>query len=142
MTLIGFLIEHTSHGLFILPDHNSISHTIDYLSPRLTTTMIQYGSRACFLRDKNGFLPAHIACSRHCSTEKLEMLLRVNPSSLYAKTNDGRTLLSLARITATKSHPNYSLIKRIERRVKMALTTAASPSTAMGEFNSENHVIV
>jgi len=106
----------------------------DYISPGLTATMIQYGRRACFMRDKKGFLPAHVACSRHCSPEKLEMLLEVNSSSLFAKTDDGRTLLVLAKNTATKSHPNYALISEIERRVNVA-SMAASPSTAMGQLN-------
>jgi hypothetical protein len=111
-------------------------HALDYISPRLTATMIQYGRRACFMRDKKGFLPAHVACSRHCSPEKLEMLLQVNSASLFAETHDGRTLLVLAKSTATKSHPNYALISEIERRVKIA-SSSASPSTVMGQFNAQ-----
>lgn len=88
------------------------------------------------MRDKKGFLPAHVACSRHCSPEKLEMLLQVNPASLFAKTDDGRTLLVLAKSTATKSHPNYALISEIEKRVKIA-STSASPSSVMGQFNAQ-----
>ncbi len=72
------------------------------------------------MRDKKGFLPVHVACSRHCSPEKLEMLLQVNPASLFAKTDDGRSLLDLAQSTATKSHPNYALINEIERRLQIA----------------------
>jgi len=98
----------------------------DYISPALTATMIQYGTQACFMRDKKGFLPVHVACSRHCSPEKLEMLLEVNSSSLCEKTDDGRTLLNLAKSTATKSHPNYALISDIERRVNIASKAASS----------------
>lgn len=98
----------------------------DYISPELTATMIQYGRRACFMRDKKGFLPIHVACSRHCSPEKLEMLLQVNPASLIAETDDGRTLLVLAKNTATKSHPNYALINDLERRFQIASLTASS----------------
>ena len=44
------------------------------------------------------------------------MLLEVNPNSLYATTNEGYTLLSLAQSTATKSHPNYALIEELKRK--------------------------
>lgn len=84
--------------------------------------MIKHGQKACFMRDKKGYLPAHVACSRHCSPEKLEMLLRVNPSALTAQTNDGETLLTLATSTATKSHPNYALIDDLRRRLDLART--------------------
>jgi hypothetical protein len=82
----------------------------DYISPRLTKMMIEHGQQACFKRDKKGYLPAHVACSRHCSPEKLLMLLAANPDSLTSRTNDGHSLLSLAMSTATKSHPNYALV--------------------------------
>jgi hypothetical protein len=86
----------------------------DYISPQLTKAMIDMGPSACFVKDKRGFLPAHIACSRHCSPEKLDMLIKVNPSALYETTHDGDTLLSLALSTATKSHPNRTLIDALE----------------------------
>lgn len=89
----------------------------DYISPRVTELMIQYGPQACFMRDKKGYLAAHVACSRHCSPEKLRMLLAVNPESLVTRTNDGQTLLSLAIGTATKSHPNYALIDAIRTKL-------------------------
>jgi hypothetical protein len=79
--------------------------------------MIQAGPQACFMKDRKGYLPAHVACSRHCSPEKLQMLLNVNPGSLFATTNQGYTLLSLATSTATKSHPNYALIDDLRRRL-------------------------
>lgn len=82
----------------------------DYISSRLTQLMIEACPEATFMKDKNGFLPAHVACSRHCSPQKLQVLLEANPSALYDTTLDGRTLLSLAKTTATKSHPNYALI--------------------------------
>ena len=113
----------------------------DYVSPALTSTMIHYGRQACFMRDKKGFLPIHVACSRHCSPEKLEMLLRVNPNSLFTETNDGRSLLDLAKSKATKSHPNYALISDIERRLKTASLTV-SPSRSMAQLNvpvSQDH---
>lgn len=80
--------------------------------------MIANGKKACFMKDKKGFLPAHVACSRHCSPEKLQMLLDVNPAALRAPTNSGDTLLSLAMSTATRSHPNYALIDDLKRRLE------------------------
>jgi len=85
--------------------------------------------------DKKGFLPAHVACSRHCSPEKLGMLLQVNPTSLFAKTHDGKMLLDLAKQTATKSHPNYTLINDIQRRITFA---AAPTSAAMYQYHVES----
>ena len=82
--------------------------------------MIEHGKTACFKKDKKGYLPAHVACSRHCSPEKLTMLLEANPASLTSKTNDGSTLLSLAASTATKSHPNYALIDELKRHLHAA----------------------
>jgi hypothetical protein len=72
------------------------------------------------MTDKKGYLPAHVACSRHCSPEKLQMLLKVNPEALISTTNDGETLLSLAISTATKSHPNYALIDELKRKLDEA----------------------
>jgi len=105
----------------------------DYISPGLTSSMIHYGRQACFMRDKKGFLPVHVACSRHCSPEKLEMLLQVNPASLFAKTGDGRSLLGLAQSTATKSHPNYALINEIERRLQIASLTVMNQFTVQDQ---------
>eukprot|EP00537_Pseudo-nitzschia_pungens_P017043 CAMPEP_0172401904 /NCGR_PEP_ID=MMETSP1061-20121228/52490_1 /TAXON_ID=37318 /ORGANISM="Pseudo-nitzschia pungens, Strain cf. pungens" /LENGTH=393 /DNA_ID=CAMNT_0013135715 /DNA_START=841 /DNA_END=2022 /DNA_ORIENTATION=+ len=108
----------------------------DYVSVGVTELMIQRGRGACFMSDKNGFLPAHVACSRHCSPEKLEMLLKVNPASLFEKTKDGRTLLDLARCKATKSHPNYALITDIERRVKKMASVGVCASAAMLNYDT------
>lgn len=94
----------------------------DYISPRLTRLMITHGGKACFMKDKKGYLPAHVACSRHCSPEKLRMLLAVNPQALFDKTNDGNTLLDLAEKEATKSHPNYALIEELNRQLAVACT--------------------
>jgi hypothetical protein len=94
-----------------------INFVIDYISPRLTKRMIENGKQACFKKDKKGYLPAHVACMRHCSPEKLLMLLKANPGSLTAKTNEGQTLLSLAIQSATKSHPNYALIDELQRNL-------------------------
>jgi hypothetical protein len=82
--------------------------------------MIQNYPQACFIPDKKGFLPAHVGCCRHCTEEKLELLLSVNPASLFAETNDGRNLLALVKTTATKAHPNLALIGLIERKIKSA----------------------
>ena len=101
----------------------------DYISPSLTRMMIDNGTDACFMRDKKGFLPAHVACSRHCSPEKLRMLLRVNPQALRDETVDGHTLLSLATATATKSHPNYALIDELNR-----LLAGGNDQAHMDEF--------
>jgi Ankyrin repeats (many copies) len=79
--------------------------------------MIQKGPMACFVQDRKGYLPIHVACSRHCSPEKLLMLLSVNPDSITARTSDGLTVLDLANRSKTVSHPNQALIEEIERRV-------------------------
>jgi hypothetical protein len=89
----------------------------DYISPRVTEMMVHNGRDACFMKDKKGYLPAHVACSRHCSPEKLHMLLRINRGALTAKTHSGDTLLSLAVNTATRTHPNYALIDDLKRRL-------------------------
>lgn len=80
--------------------------------------MVRNGREACFMKDKKGFLPAHVACSRHCSPEKLHMLLEINPHALTATTKSGETLLSLAMGTATRTHPNYALIDHLKRRLE------------------------
>lgn len=90
----------------------------DYVSPNLIRSMIAMGPKACFMLDKKGWLPIHMACSRHCSPEKLRMLLEANPSSLHAKTPEGESLLCLAKSKATKSHPNYALISEIKSQLK------------------------
>jgi hypothetical protein len=79
--------------------------------------MIEHGADACFMKDKKGFLPAHVACMRHCSPEKLRMLLAVHPNALYEKTNDQQTLLDLASHKATKAHPNYALIDELNKQL-------------------------
>ena len=79
--------------------------------------MIENGPKACFMKDKKGYLPAHVASSRHCSPEKLQMLLDVNPNALEELSNDGHTLLSLAIDTATRSHPNYALIDLLRQKL-------------------------
>lgn len=99
----------------------------DYISADLTRTMIDLGTEACFMKDSKGYLPAHIACSRHCSPVKLQMLLDVHPGALYDKTNDGETCMSLALATATKTHPNYKLIDAI----KDNLNATAAPTVTM-----------
>ncbi|ACI65680.1 predicted protein [Phaeodactylum tricornutum CCAP 1055/1] len=96
----------------------------DYISPKVTKMMIDHGHQACYMQDKKGYLPAHVACSRHCSPEKLRMLLSVYRGSLYEKANEGETLLSLATSTATKSHPNYALIEEL----RLQLSVGKGPS--------------
>ena len=86
----------------------------DYISAKVCQTVVSLGEAACFMKDKNGYLPAHVACSRHCSPTKLQMLLEVNPDALFDKTNSGDTLLSLAKGPATANHPNHRLIEAIE----------------------------
>jgi hypothetical protein len=79
--------------------------------------MIQNGKQACYMRDKNGYLPVHVACSRHCSPQKLRMLLKVYPDSLYARTQKGEMPLDLALKKATKNHPNIALIDDLQKRM-------------------------
>jgi hypothetical protein len=88
----------------------------DYISPKLAKMMIEKGSDAAFMKDKKGWLPIHVAVSRHCSPEKLRLLLKANPN-LHATTALGETLLDLAQKTATKSHPNFALIAELERQL-------------------------
>ena len=87
------------------------------------------GKSACFMKDKQGFLPIHIACSRHCSPDKLELLLEANPASLHATTYEGHTPLSLAESTATKSHPNYTLVCALKKASARAVAATAYGQT-------------
>jgi hypothetical protein len=80
--------------------------------------MIDNGRQACFMKDKRGFLPAHVACSRHCSPAKLRMLLAVNPDALFQKTNDNDTMLDLAKRQSTKKHPNNSLMDELVQQMQ------------------------
>ena len=89
------------------------------------------------MRDKKGFLPAHVACSRHCSPQKLRMLLAVHPGSLHEKTNEGHTLLDLATSTATKSHPNYALVDELNRQMQHRPTTTLMATPAALVTSSE-----
>lgn len=84
------------------------------------------------MKDKKGYLPAHVAASRHCSPEKLRMLLAVNPGSLRETTADGETLMTLATSTATKSHPNYALIDELHRQHAI-MSTASRNHPASNE---------
>lgn len=85
------------------------------------------------MKDKKGWLPAHVACSRHCSPQKLKMLLAVNPGALYETTENGETLLSLATSTATKSHPNYALIDEINKQLNQV---QPNPTTIMPRLST------
>lgn len=120
--------------------HRDLCNETDYISVRLTRMMIDNGKAASFMRDKKGWLPAHVACNRHCSPEKLQMLLAANPGALFSKTDDGETLDSLARTSATKSHPNYALIEELNRQLGAVLApqqpdftspVASLPATAV-----------
>ena len=82
--------------------------------------MLSVGKQAAKIKDKNGYLPAHIAASRHVSPGKLQMLLEAYPDCITQRTNDGHTLLSLARSAATKSHPNYRLIESLKKAMQRA----------------------
>lgn len=101
----------------------------DYISPALACYMIQVGRRATTMKDKKGWLPIHVACSRHCSPEKLQMLLDASPSSLHELTKDGQSLLSLAMSTATKSHPNFALIRKLKEELHKAGVSTAGITT-------------
>ena len=80
------------------------------------------GRKACFMKDHNGYLPIHIACSRHASPSKIAMLLDINPASLHAITDKGESCLALAEKNATKSHPNYALIDDLRKRLRSSGT--------------------
>ena len=85
----------------------------DYTSSTVVKRMIEMGRNATLLKDKKGWLPIHVAASRHCSPEKIQMLLDACPKSLFAKTDEGETPLQLAVSTATRTHPNHTLIKHL-----------------------------
>ena len=94
------------------------------------------------MRDKDGFLPAHIACSheesgRYFPPKKLEVLLGVNPDALFAKTSDERTLLTLAKGTETASQPNYELLRYIETRMNI-YSKAPSPMAQVGHYSFDS----
>jgi hypothetical protein len=114
-------ISKNSHCVFV---------RIDYVSARLTKRMVDLGAKACFMKDKHGYLPAHVACRRHTSPDKLRMLLTVNPGALYDRNNDGRDLLALAEYHATKSHPNYALIEELKRQMKTTPVDQSSVAAA------------
>lgn len=112
----------------------------DYLSFGLINTMVQMGKQATAMSDKNGWLPIHVACSRHCSPEKLLLLLNIYPESFYIKTNDGDTPMSLATSTATSSHPNHKLIKALlsfEKTTSETTTLAPQISNPREEVQEE-----
>lgn len=90
----------------------------DYISADTARYMLELGPQACKMPDKNGYLPAHIACSRFCSPRKLKMLLDIFPQALFSKTTDGETCLSLAVSNATTTHPNYRLIQAIKEHMR------------------------
>lgn len=102
--------------------------------------MIERGPSACFKRDKKGWLPAHVACSRHCSPDKLRMLLQVNPDSLHSRTADGKSLLELATRSATKSHPNYALIDELRRQLDQNQSGPRVPQIAP-QVHQDRHVL-
>ena len=90
----------------------------DYISAELCRKMLTLRPDAAKMRDKKGWLPIHVATSRHCSPEKLDMLLKAYPESLTETTNDGKTPWMLAKSTATKQHPNRTLLKALEERLE------------------------
>jgi hypothetical protein len=109
----------------------------DYVSPEVTGMMIDVSPDACFMKDKNGYLPAHVACSRHCSPVKLQKLLSVNPSALYERTETNETLLSLAKKTATKSHPNYALIHELNHQLAISQDNSLAYASLATPVSSE-----
>lgn len=102
----------------------------DYISPKLTRAMIQRAPAALFKKDKKGWLPLHVAVSRHVSPDKLKMLLAANPASIREVTNDQKTALQLARTTATRSHPNYALIRALQEALPEGGDGVGIPSNA------------
>ena len=92
----------------------------------------------CVLLSPNkGWLPAHVACSRHCSPGKLQLLLDANPAALNETTNNGETLLSLAVSTATKVHPNYALIRRLKEEMGMRAQGQAQKNSRSWDYPSQ-----
>ena len=94
-------------------------HTLftDYLSADLCRLMLTLRPEAAKMRDKQGWLPIHIACSRHCSLVSLHLLIDAFPESIRETTGNEKTPLMLARSTATKTHPNRALIEELTKRL-------------------------
>jgi ankyrin repeat protein len=61
----------------------------------------------------NGTLPLHIACEHHVSTEVIEYLVGLDPSSLDAVDRDGNTALHYA-CRGTKHHTIAMLVKKYD----------------------------
>lgn len=89
--------------------------------------IIEICPEACRMTDRKGVLPAHIACNCHGTLETLRALLSAYPKALFAKTSNGRTLLGLAKSSATDKSPNFALIQEIKRQMSL-YSTAEEPT--------------
>jgi hypothetical protein len=58
--------------------------------------ILKKGQTACRVRDRDGFLPAHVACKCLCSVNVLRVVVAANPLAIFVETNDRSTCLSLA----------------------------------------------
>jgi hypothetical protein len=58
--------------------------------------ILKKGQTACRVRDRDGFLPAHVACKYLCSVNVLRVVVAANPLAIFVETNDRSTCLSLA----------------------------------------------
>ena len=86
------------------------------------------------MKDKYGYLPIHIYCKRECSIGKLQILYEGFPNSVFEKTPDGDTPLSLVvSFGEKKGRPNYTCIDYLENR--MILNRRASEIAQMPANN-------
>jgi Ankyrin repeats (many copies) len=82
-------------------------------SIRIMKRMVDLGADACFMKDKHGYLPAHVACRNHTSVDNLRLLLAVNPAAVNCKTEDDHNLLDLALHYKNDKYSNCALIKEL-----------------------------
>ena len=100
--------------------------------------MIQRGKPALLRKDKRGWLPIHVACSRHVSIQKLQLLLDAFPFSVLETTSEGKNVVDLAKESATSKHPNVQLVDRLKSAMQNAWSLKQSSSAAVLSSTSED----
>jgi len=91
----------------------------DFISPALCHTLLTIRPEAAKIRDKEGWLPIHLACSSsNCRLEIVRMLLNAYPQSIGETTNDGKTPLMIVNGVATKKRPMKGVIEELTKRLQ------------------------
>lgn len=83
--------------------------------------------------------PLPSQASRHVSTEKLKMLLEVNPASIICRTRNRKTALQLAKETAVMGHPNHALIRALTAKEEAYGKTQSSDDAGSAQV-LPNHI--